>query len=157
MAGAGELGAAEPSGSVSPLRRGRDRRQHRRRAAFLGECSGAGLHRLAPGLHRRLHLRSAACALADLHARLRLRHRLVRDRGMKIDGTAYRTIWLDPHDGWSVRILDQTKLPWALTTPRLTNLAQAAHAIRAMQVRGAPLIGATAAYGLCLALREDAG
>ncbi len=75
---------------------------------------------------------------------------------MKIDGTPYRTVWLDPEDGWSVRIIDQTKLPWALEVPRLTDAAQAAHAIRAMQVRGAPLIGALAAYGMCLALRADA-
>ena len=76
---------------------------------------------------------------------------------MKIDGTHYRTVWPDPQDGWSVRIIDQTKLPWALDIVRLTTAEQAAHAIRAMQVRGAPLIGALAAYGLCLALRADAG
>ncbi len=69
---------------------------------------------------------------------------------MRIDGVPYRTIWVDPDDGWSVRIIDQTKLPWALEIVRLTDVAQAAHAIRSMQVRGAPLIGATAAYGLCL-------
>jgi methylthioribose-1-phosphate isomerase len=76
---------------------------------------------------------------------------------MKIGGVAYRTVWVDPDDGWSVRILDQTRLPWSVEVLRLTDLAAAAHAIRAMQVRGAPLIGAVAAYGLCLALREDAG
>ena len=75
---------------------------------------------------------------------------------MKIDGTAYRSVWLDPDDGWSVHILDQTKLPWALEVVRLTNCDDAAHAIRAMQARGAPLIGAVAAYGLCLGLRADA-
>jgi methylthioribose-1-phosphate isomerase len=74
---------------------------------------------------------------------------------MQIDGRAYRTIWPDPQDGWSVRIIDQTKLPWALEIVRLATLEEAAHAIRAMLVRGAPLIGATAAYGLCLALRAD--
>jgi methylthioribose-1-phosphate isomerase len=74
---------------------------------------------------------------------------------MQIDGVAYRTIWVDPDDGWSVRIIDQTRLPWSLDIARLTTLEQAAHAIRAMLVRGAPLIGATAAYGLCLALRAD--
>ncbi len=73
---------------------------------------------------------------------------------MKVDGVAYRTIWLD-QDGWSVHIIDQTKLPWRWEILRLTTLDQAAHAIRTMQVRGAPLIGATAAYGLCLALRAD--
>ena len=74
---------------------------------------------------------------------------------MRIDGVPYRTIWVDPDDGWSVRIIDQTKLPWALEIVRLTDVAQAAHAIRSMQVRGAPLIGAAAAYGLCLGLRQD--
>jgi methylthioribose-1-phosphate isomerase len=74
---------------------------------------------------------------------------------MLIEGVPYRTIWVDPDDGWSVRIIDQTKLPWALEILRLTDVVQAAHAIRAMQVRGAPLIGAAAAYGLCLALRQD--
>ena len=73
---------------------------------------------------------------------------------MKVDGKPWRTIWLEP-DGWGVRIIDQTRLPWALETVRLENEDQAAHAIRAMLVRGAPLIGATAAYGLCLAVRRD--
>jgi methylthioribose-1-phosphate isomerase len=66
-----------------------------------------------------------------------------------------RSIWLEP-DGWSVGIIDQTALPHRLTTARLTGLEDAAHAIAAMLVRGAPLIGATAAYGVCLALRADA-
>jgi methylthioribose-1-phosphate isomerase len=66
-----------------------------------------------------------------------------------------RTIWLEP-DGWSVTVIDQTALPHRFLTTRLTTLAEAAHAIRTMVIRGAPLIGATAAYGLCLALREDA-
>ena len=75
---------------------------------------------------------------------------------MKIDGVAYRSVWVDPQDGWSVRIFDQTKLPWALDVLRLTDVVQAAHAIKSMQTRGAPLIGAVAAYGVCLALRADA-
>ena len=74
---------------------------------------------------------------------------------MKIDGQPFRTIWLDPDDGWSVHIIDQTKLPWSLDVVRLTSLAEATHAILRMQVRGAPLIGAAAAYGLALALRAD--
>ncbi len=74
---------------------------------------------------------------------------------MKIDGTAYRTIWLN-EDGWSVEIIDQTKLPHEFVTTRLATMEDAAVAIRTMQVRGAPLIGATAAYGVCLSLREDA-
>ena len=75
---------------------------------------------------------------------------------MKIDGTAYRSVWVDPDDGWSVHILDQTKLPWSLDVLRLTTRDEAAHAIKSMQTRGAPLIGAVAAYALCLALRADA-
>ena len=75
---------------------------------------------------------------------------------MKIDGIAYRSVWLNADDGWSVHILDQTKLPWALEVLRLTSRDEAAHAIKSMQTRGAPLIGAVAAYGLCLALRADA-
>ncbi|QCO14891.1 S-methyl-5-thioribose-1-phosphate isomerase [Azospirillum brasilense] len=73
---------------------------------------------------------------------------------MKIDGTAYRTIWL-AQDGWSVEIIDQTRMPHDFAVARLTNLQEAAHAIRAMLVRGAPLIGATAAYGVALAMRAD--
>ena len=73
---------------------------------------------------------------------------------MKIDGTPFRTVWVDD-DGWTVRVIDQTRLPWSLDFLRLTTVDHAAHAIRSMQVRGAPLIGATAAYGLALALRAD--
>ena len=75
---------------------------------------------------------------------------------MNIDGTPWRTIWRDPGDRWPVCIIDQTKLPWSLEVVRLTDVAAAAHAIRTMQVRGAPLIGATAAYGMCLAVRAQA-
>jgi len=74
---------------------------------------------------------------------------------MKVQGRPMRTIWL-AEDGWSVEIIDQTQLPHAFVTRRLESLEDAAHAIRAMLVRGAPLIGATAAYGLALALRSDA-
>src|SRR5712671_3782721 len=73
---------------------------------------------------------------------------------MKVDGKPTRSIWLEP-DGWSVGIVDQTLLPHRFAVARLTSLDEAAHAIRAMQVRGAPLIGAAAAYGICLALRAD--
>jgi methylthioribose-1-phosphate isomerase len=73
---------------------------------------------------------------------------------MKVDGRSFRTIWLDD-DGWAVRIIDQTRLPHRFETARLETADDAAHAIRAMLVRGAPLIGATAAYGMCLALRAD--
>jgi methylthioribose-1-phosphate isomerase len=75
---------------------------------------------------------------------------------LKIDGTPYRTVWLEPSDGWSVRIIDQTRLPWALEFLRLVDVREAAHAIRTMQVRGAPAIGAVAGYGMALAAREDA-
>ncbi|WP_342362249.1 S-methyl-5-thioribose-1-phosphate isomerase [Terrarubrum flagellatum] len=74
---------------------------------------------------------------------------------MKIGDKHYRTIWLND-DNWSVEIIDQTKLPHEFATRPLRSSADAAHAIRSMLVRGAPLIGATAAYGLALAMREDA-
>jgi len=74
---------------------------------------------------------------------------------MKINGIPYRSIRLNEADGWSIRILDQTKLPWQVEWLRLTDEDQVAHAIRSMQVRGAPLIGAVAAYGLALAMRRD--
>ena len=74
---------------------------------------------------------------------------------MNINGKHYRTIWLND-DGWSVEIIDQTKLPFVFETVTLRNLDDAARAIKSMQVRGAPLIGATAAYGVALALRADA-
>ncbi|MBV2263191.1 MAG: S-methyl-5-thioribose-1-phosphate isomerase, partial [Thauera sp.] len=58
-------------------------------------------------------------------------------------------------DGGTVRILDQTLLPFRTETVALRTLAEAAHAIRSMQVRGAPLIGATAAFGVALALADE--
>jgi methylthioribose-1-phosphate isomerase len=73
---------------------------------------------------------------------------------MKIKGKSYRTIWPAP-GGKAVEVIDQTKLPHRFEILRLSTMADAAHAIRTMIVRGAPLIGATAAYGLALALRED--
>ncbi|AMJ60860.1 S-methyl-5-thioribose-1-phosphate isomerase [Bosea sp. PAMC 26642] len=73
---------------------------------------------------------------------------------MKIGGQPYRTIWL-AQDGGSVCVIDQTRLPFRFETVTLTTVEQAAEAIRSMIVRGAPLIGATAAYGVALALRED--
>ena len=74
---------------------------------------------------------------------------------MNIDGKPYRTIWLG-EDGVSADIIDQTKLPFALEVVSLRTLEDAAHAISSMQVRGAPLIGATAAYGVAVAMRGDA-
>jgi methylthioribose-1-phosphate isomerase len=73
---------------------------------------------------------------------------------LKVGGKAYRTIWPGA-DGASVEIIDQTLLPHEFAVARLASLEDAAHAIRAMLVRGAPLIGATAAYGLWLAMRAD--
>ena len=75
---------------------------------------------------------------------------------MKINGRETRTIWPSADGSGDVEILDQTLLPHEVAVARLRTLADAAHAISSMQVRGAPLIGATAAYGICLALREDA-
>ena len=75
---------------------------------------------------------------------------------MKVNGTPMRTIWPEgagAADG--VSIIDQTRLPHRFETVRLTKLADAAHAIRAMLVRGAPLIGATAAYGVALEMARD--
>ncbi len=73
---------------------------------------------------------------------------------MKVDGTPYRTIWVT-EDGWSVAIIDQTRLPHEFVVERLTDIDMAARAIETMQVRGAPLIGATAAYGVALAMQQD--
>jgi len=73
---------------------------------------------------------------------------------LNVSGRAFRTIWPGA-DGSSVEIIDQTRLPHEFVVARLESLGDAAHAIRAMQVRGAPLIGAAAAYGLWLALRAD--
>jgi methylthioribose-1-phosphate isomerase len=73
---------------------------------------------------------------------------------MRIGDTWYRTIW-PTDDGAAVEIIDQTLLPHALEIRRLQSVDDAAEAIRTMRVRGAPLIGATAAYGLALALRDE--
>src|SRR6476646_511541 len=73
---------------------------------------------------------------------------------MKVAGRPMRTIWLAV-DGRTVEIIDQTRLPHELVILRLASVADAARAIRDMQVRGAPLIGAAAAYGMALAMAED--
>ncbi|MGE0255142.1 MAG: S-methyl-5-thioribose-1-phosphate isomerase [Alphaproteobacteria bacterium] len=72
---------------------------------------------------------------------------------MRVDGVPYRTIWAE--DDGSVAVIDQTRLPHDFVVIRLRDVAAAAHAIKAMLVRGAPLIGATAAWGLALAMRRD--
>ena len=77
---------------------------------------------------------------------------------MKVAGKPYRTIWLaeDAVDGiGAAEIIDQTKLPHEFVTARLETMEQAAIAIKDMWVRGAPLIGATAGYGMALAMRAD--
>ncbi|MEQ9555450.1 MAG: S-methyl-5-thioribose-1-phosphate isomerase [Rhodospirillales bacterium] len=73
---------------------------------------------------------------------------------MNVDGTPYRTIW-PADDGWAVMIIDQTRLPFDFVTRRLENVSDAAQSIADMWVRGAPLIGATAAYGMALAMHDD--
>src|SRR3990172_1603708 len=74
---------------------------------------------------------------------------------MKVEGTLQRSIRLGA-DGWSVDIIDQTHLPHAFVMRNLHCVEDAAEAIRLMRVRGAPLIGATAAYGLALAMHASA-
>ena len=74
---------------------------------------------------------------------------------MKVNNQAYRSIWLNKN-GWSADIIDQTCLPHEFVIKTLSTTGDAAEAISFMRVRGAPLIGATAAYGLALAMREDA-
>ena len=74
---------------------------------------------------------------------------------MRVNGKSYRTIWIGD-DGRSVDIIDQTRLPHRFAIATLRTLDDAAHAIKSMQVRGAPLIGAAAAYGMCLAVAADA-
>ena len=75
---------------------------------------------------------------------------------MNVNGQAFRAIWRVEESN-QVWIIDQTELPHRFVTRELQSLEDAAHAISAMLVRGAPLIGATAAYGLALALRGDPG
>ncbi|MHC4141104.1 MAG: S-methyl-5-thioribose-1-phosphate isomerase [Planctomycetota bacterium] len=73
---------------------------------------------------------------------------------MKVDGKPYRTIW-PGDDGGSFEVIDQTKLPHEFGVRKITSVEEAASAISGMVVRGAPLIGATAAYGIWVALRDD--
>ena len=71
---------------------------------------------------------------------------------MKIEGKEYRTIW---YDGKVVKIIDQTKLPHQFIIKELKNIKDVINAIKIMEVRGAPLIGGTAAYGIALAIQEN--
>jgi methylthioribose-1-phosphate isomerase len=73
---------------------------------------------------------------------------------MKIDGISRRTLWLSP-DGIKITVIDQTQLPHAFATRELRSVDDAALAIKEMVVRGAPLIGAAAAYGVALAMSAD--
>ena len=73
---------------------------------------------------------------------------------MKIQGKEYRTIWFD-EENKLVKIIDQTKLPHQFIIKSLKTTKDAINAIKTMEVRGAPLIGATAAYGLVLAILEN--
>ena len=72
---------------------------------------------------------------------------------MRVEGRSMRTIW---REGEAVAIIDQTRLPHELVTRRLQSSEEVAEAIRTMRVRGAPLIGAAAAYGMALAAARDA-
>jgi len=74
---------------------------------------------------------------------------------MKVNGKPYRTIW-PTADNTAVEIIDQTKLPHVFTTVRLETMRDAERAIKDMQVRGAPLIGVTAAYGVALSMQHHA-
>ena len=71
---------------------------------------------------------------------------------MKIQGKAYRTIWYEEN---VVKIIDQTKLPHRFIIKELKTVKDAINAIKIMEVRGAPLIGGTAAYGMVLAIKEN--
>ena len=71
---------------------------------------------------------------------------------MRIEGKEYRTIWFENN---VVKIIDQTKLPHQFVIEDLKTVKDAIYAIKVMKVRGAPLIGATAAYGLVLAILEN--
>jgi len=73
---------------------------------------------------------------------------------MNVQGKPMRTIWVEV-EGAAVGIIDQTRLPHELVTRKIETAAQMAEAIRSMRVRGAPLIGAAAAYGVALALAGD--
>jgi methylthioribose-1-phosphate isomerase len=73
---------------------------------------------------------------------------------MKVDGRHIRSIWLEP-DGHTISAIDQRRLPHQFVVAQLASCDAAAEAIRSMLVRGAPLIGATAAFGMALAMRTD--
>jgi methylthioribose-1-phosphate isomerase len=71
---------------------------------------------------------------------------------MRIEGKEYRTIWYEEN---AVKIIDQTKLPHQFLIKEIKTVKDAVNAIKTMEVRGAPLIGGTAAYGIALAVQEN--
>jgi methylthioribose-1-phosphate isomerase len=71
---------------------------------------------------------------------------------MRVQGKEYRTIWYEEK---VVKIIDQTKLPHQFIIKELNSVKDAINAIKVMEVRGAPLIGGTAAYGIVLAIQES--
>ena len=73
---------------------------------------------------------------------------------MKIANKEYRTIWFD-EKSQTIKIIDQTKLPHQFIIKDLKTVKDSINAIKVMEVRGAPLIGATAAYGIALAIQEN--
>ena len=73
---------------------------------------------------------------------------------MKINGIEYKTIWFN-EEKQVVKIIDQTKLPHKFIIKELSSVKEAINAIKTMEVRGAPLIGGTAAFGLVLAIKEN--
>ena len=73
---------------------------------------------------------------------------------MRIEGKDYKTIWFDQNSK-NVKIIDQTKLPHEFIIKDLETVDDAINAIKVMEVRGAPLIGATAAFGIVLAIKEN--
>ena len=110
---------------------------------------------------RRLGAPGGGCELRAANSKFEIRnskyHEVARHgtlTPMKIGDRWYRTIW-PSDDGLAVEVIDQTLLPHVFEVRRLESLETAAEAIRSMRVRGAPLIGATAAYGMALALRDN--
>jgi methylthioribose-1-phosphate isomerase len=97
---------------------------------------------------------SIQCDLTSLSSPAQRGDRIAVLLLMKIGNRHFRTIWLNP-DGRSIDVIDQTELPHAFVVRNLTGLGDVAKAIRDMVVRGAPLIGATAAYGMAMAMLQD--
>jgi methylthioribose-1-phosphate isomerase len=98
-------------------------------------------------------LQCVARAFAGLRSGAQAGDETDRVRTMRISGTHFRTIWMT--ETGTVRVIDQSRLPFEFATLDLETLADAAQAIKTMVVRGAPLIGATAAYGMALATRTN--